>query len=119
MKRTVFITLVAILTIFSANTTYAQCTLPTGEYTWGLSDLAEHIDFNFDRRSGVTEIVVPNGAVVSIKANDAWLLDQLGGLGDITFKVEEGGILKYNSKNLFRLSENSQLIIDGNISDNS
>ncbi len=86
----------------------SQCILPSGSYSWGLSELNSHITSNCggDLSAG---LIIPTDAVITIQNNDAW---DLTVYGSVPFTILGNGSLEFNGTDELTLSLGSSLVIE-------
>ncbi len=107
MRLRYFILINVFLVILFSPKINAQCTLPSGSYSWGGTELIAHINNNCG--GVVAELIIPTDAVITIQNNDPW---DLTGYGAIIFRIMGLGSLDFNGTDILSLASGSQLIID-------
>ena len=102
-----FLTSNFLLTILFLTNIHGQCTLPSGSYAWGNTELIAHITDNCG--GVVTELIIPTDAIITIQNNDPW---DLIVYGTMIFRIQGMGSLGFNGSDALSLAGGSQLIID-------
>ncbi|MFK7776355.1 MAG: hypothetical protein AB8F94_29805 [Saprospiraceae bacterium] len=107
MKLRYFLSSNFLLTILFLTNINGQCTLPSGSYAWGNTELIAHITDNCG--GAVTELIIPTDAIITIQNNDPWDLITYGAM---IFRIQGMGSLGFNGSDALSLAGGSQLIID-------
>ena len=102
-----FLTSNFLLTILFLTNIHGQCTLPSGSYAWGNTELITHITDNCG--GAVTELIIPTDAIITIQNNDPW---DLIAYGAMIFRIQGMGSLGFNGSDELSLAAGSELIID-------
>lgn len=102
------VSLTILFSLFNIGLTFSQCILPSGSYTWGLSDIDNYIVSNCggDLSAG---LILPTDAIISIQNNDVW---DLTAYGAFTFTIQGNGSLSFNGSDQLNLAAGSVLIIE-------
>ena len=91
-----------------------QCIFPSGSYSWGLSEVNDHITNNCG--AAPLSLVVPTDATINIQNNDVW---DLISHGAITITIQGMGSLVFNGVDQLLAASGSELIIESNTNTNA
>lgn len=103
--------LLALILVFNFalfSVPYAQCILPTGGYSWGGTELVNHISSNCGGNLS-TGLIAPTDATITIQNNDIW---DLTAYGAIVFTIQGNASIGFNGSDELILSAGSSLVIE-------
>lgn len=107
MRLKYFLIINLLLTTLFLPKINGQCTLPSGTYQWGLSNLSNFINNNCG--ASPIDLIIPTDATISIKNNDTWDLTSYGAM---TITIEGDGSLEFNGTDDLTMATGSFIIIE-------